>query len=351
VNQVAFAIEGMLDRLAERVGLDRYEIRERNIVDAGDPFGPGQILGEGTGARACLEAVKDAFYGARVAGIACGIKNTGIGNGLKDTGRALIAVDGPDHVTVYTGFTEMGQGLMTIVRQVVCGEAGLRPEQVSVEISTRKDVECGMTTASRATFLAGEATRRAAVALAEALSRAPLSELGGQEFPGTFVCDFTQKPEEGPHTHVTFGYAAQVVILDDEGRIDRVIAAHDVGRAMNPALCEAQIEGALHQGLGFALTEDLPAHDGQLDSTRLADLRIIKAKDTPAFEIKLLEIPDPLTPYGVKGVGEIGLVPTAAAVASALWAFDGIHRHTVPMRGSAAARAMLPRKLHEEDHP
>jgi len=353
VNQTAFAIDGMLDRLADLVGLDGYDIRERNILEEGEPFATGQLMDSGIGIRPCLEAVKDAYRGATHAGIGCGIKNTGIGNGMADTGRVLLRVEGPAKLAVYTGFTEMGQGLFTVLRGLVSELTGVPAETIEVETSTQYAVLCGMTTASRATMLTVEAGRRACLAMSEALASASMADLVGREFPGEFICDFTVAPggdEPNPVTHVAFGYAAQVVVLDDEGRVSKVVAAHDVGRVMNRVACNGQIEGGVHMGLGFALTEDLPSEGGHLVSERLADLGIIKPKHTPEIEVILIEVPDPHTEYGVKGVGEIGLVPTAPAVAGALHSFDGIRRTKLPMRGSAAARAMLPRRMSEPDH-
>ncbi|MFZ5475238.1 MAG: selenium-dependent xanthine dehydrogenase [Myxococcota bacterium] len=347
-NQAAFAIEGMLDRLAERVGLDGYDIRERNVLDVGDAFATGQVMNAGCGIRQTLEAVRDVYKSARHAGIACGVKNTGIGNGMADVGRALIRVDAPDRLTIFTGYTEMGQGLFTICRQIACDELGLGPEQVRVEVSTRYAVECGMTTASRATLLCSEAVHRACERVKAA---GPIADLVGESFLGEVVFDFTTKPEDGGDTHVAFSYATQVVLLDDAGRLKKVVAAHDVGRVMNRATCEGQLEGAVHMGLGFALTESLPQVGGHPASVELNDLRILRARHVPEIEIRLLEVRDPLTHYGVKGVGEVGLVPTAGAVASALRRYDGVWRTTLPMRGSAAARAILPSRLHEPDHP
>jgi xanthine dehydrogenase molybdenum-binding subunit len=150
---------------------------------------------------------------------------------------------------------------------------------------------------------------------------------------------------------MTFGYATQVVILDEAGVLKKVVAAHDVGRVMNRTTCEGQVEGSVHMGLGYALTEDCPTEGGFPVSTKFGDLQILRSRDTPEIEVKLIEVPDPIGAcYGAKGVGEIGLVPTAGAVAGALQRFDGIYRHTLPMRGSAAARAILPRKKAEEDH-
>ena len=135
------------------------------------------------------------------------------------------------------------------------------------------------------------------------------------------------------------------MILDGDGRVERVIAAHDVGRAINPALCSGQIEGAVHMGLGYALTEELPCEAGIPVIHKLRELGPLRATDMPAVEVVLVEDPEPAGPFGAKGVGEIGLVPTAAAVAAALSAFDGVRRTTLPMKDSPAARAMSVGKI------
>ncbi|MFI5166045.1 MAG: selenium-dependent xanthine dehydrogenase [Thermoanaerobaculales bacterium] len=345
-NQAGFAIEGIMDMLAERAGLDRYEIRERNILAPGDRFATGQIMTASCGARQTLEAVRDVFKSAKIAGLACGIKNTGIGNGVADIGRVLIRVLPGGQLEVLTGFTEMGQGLFTVLRQVVAEETGLDPSLMEVAARSEPAVLCGMTTASRATALATMAGQRAARKLADDLTHTPLAKLVGREYPGEYVCDFTVVPGtavDNPVTHMTFGYAAQVVILDDAGRLAKVVAAHDVGRAINPLACVQQIEGAVHMGLGYALSEELHCVEGRLESTRLADLGILKAADTPPVDVILVEVPDPVGGYGAKGVGEIGLVPTAGAVASALWAYDGIRRTALPMRDAPAAKPSVPR--------
>jgi xanthine dehydrogenase molybdenum-binding subunit len=142
---------------------------------------------------------------------------------------------------------------------------------------------------------------------------------------------------------MTFSYATQVVILDDDGRIDRVVAAHDVGRAINPLQCAGQIEGAVHMGLGYALSEDFPCTEGRPDSLRLRDLGIVKAKDTPPIDVILVEVPDEVGGYGAKGIGEIGLVPTAGAVAAALYAYDGVRRFRLPMDDAPAAVPSVPK--------
>jgi xanthine dehydrogenase molybdenum-binding subunit len=335
VPQTAFAIESVLNLLGQELGLDGYEIRARNVLDPGDRFATGQIMTGSCGIRATLEAVREVYRSARTAGIACGIKNTGIGNGMADIGRVLLRVLPSGRLEVLTGYTEMGQGLYTVLQQVVQQETGLDPAIMDVATRSELAVECGMTTASRATALATAAARQAAVRLAGDLAGFSLAKLVGHEYRGEYVCDFTVAPGtpvDNPVTHVTFGYATQVVILDEAGRIARVVAAHDVGRAINPLACAQQIEGSVHMGLGYALSEELPCDEGRPRSLLLRDLGLLPASEMPEVDVILVELPDEVGGYGSKGVGEIGMVPTAAAVAGALAAFDGVHRTHLPMR-------------------
>jgi len=159
------------------------------------------------------------------------------------------------------------------------------------------------------------------------------------DYVGEFRVDWTQHLGDvaNPTIHSAFGYAAQLAIIDRGTRkVERVIAAHDVGRAVNPLLCEGQIEGSVHMGLGYALTEDFPSDvSGFPTKSTLRSLGILRAKDVPAIEVILVEVPQPRAPYGIKGVGEIGLVPTAGAVAAALHEADGEWRSSLPMRSSA----------------
>jgi len=345
-NQASFAIEGVMDLLAEKVGIDGYDIRERNILAPGDRFATGQVIAKSCGIRHTLEAVRNAYKQARYAGIGCGIKNTGIGNGMDDSGRVLLRVLEGGRLEILTGYTEMGQGLFTILRQVVHHETGLAVDIMDVRTASDPRVVCGMTTASRATALLTAAGRIASEKLAADLPDGgeSLQHLTGREYHGEYVCDFTTKPGADvpdPITHMTFSYATQVVILDDDGRLDKVVAAHDVGRAINPVLCAGQIEGGVHMGLGYALSENFPCTNGVPDSLLLRDLGILKAKDTPEIEVILVEVPDEVGGYGAKGIGEIGLVPTAGAVAGALHSFDGKRRFELPMADAPAARASV----------
>jgi xanthine dehydrogenase molybdenum-binding subunit len=338
-NQANFAMECAVDELCEAGGFDRWQFRHDNAIVDGGCTATGQRLSTGVGVRATLEAVRDVFRGAKHAGIACGIKNTGIGNGMKDAGTAKIVVRGPDAVEIHHGWTEMGQGVDTMAVQTFCEETGLAPGIVTVHVETDADTPCGMTTASRATSLVGNAVIDACRDLRKELETATLADLAGREFRGEWVCDWTNKPGQSRTgaevTHYSYSYATQVAIIDDDGRVERVVAAHDAGRIMNPTLFEGQIEGSVHMGLGYALTEDLPMEGGHLQFTRLRKCGVLRAAETPRIDVIGVEVPDEHGPYGAKGVGEIGLVPTAPAVANALWAFDGTRRRALPMRRNA----------------
>jgi len=352
-NQAAFAMEGVLDMLAEQVGIDGWEIRWRNALDIGDRCTTGQRMGEGVGVRATLLAVRDAYRGARYAGIACGIKNVGVGNGLPERGRAVLRPEADGTLTLFHSWTEMGQGAHTVFRQLAAAELGIPADRIRVVVDTTHELDTGETTSSRATMLGGRAIQRACAALRTALGDrgiAGLADIAGREFAGEYLVDWTTKLEaavEEPVTHFAYGWATQVVILDEEGRIERVVAAHDVGKALNPVLLKGQVEGGVHMGLGMALTEEFRVVAGVPVTDTLKSLGIIPAAAMPPVETILVEVPEPEGPLGAKGMGEAVLVPTAAAVAGALHAYDGIRRTRLPMTDSPAARALLPRLARE----
>lgn len=338
-NQAQFAMEGVLDRLAEKVGISGWEIRSRNVIHPGSVWGPGQIMDDGClGAEACLEAVRDEYEAARDAGkavgLGLGIKNSGLGNGAVEVSKAVVRFQPDNTVEVRHCWTEMGQGIHTVALQVAVEELGVDPDRIRVMVDTSRELGTGQTTGSRGTLMG-------AGAVADACRNAVAGGCEiGIDYPGEYVVDWTDSMKSGlanPTVHSAFGYAAQVVIADREsGTIERVIAAHDVGRAVNPQLCEGQIQGSVHMGLGYALTEDFPADNtGRPTAKTLKSLGIIRPKDIPDIDVILVECPQPRAPYGVKGVGEIGLVPTSGAVAACLHEVDGNWRTSLPMRGSA----------------
>ena len=335
-NQAIFGLESLIDELCEKGGFDRWQFRYDNALVEGCMTATGQVIEAGAGARDTLLAVKDQFYQAKYAGLACAIKNTGIGNGVTDESSARITVLAPDRIVVDHGWTEMGQGVNTVVQQVVGTETGLPPGIIEIRTDTASEQVAGMTTASRATSLLGNALIDACQELKRDLKAHSLDELVGREYTGEWRVDWTTEPGaivDKVVTHYSYSYATQLVILDDEkGYIKKVIAAHDAGKIINPALFEGQLQGAVHMGLGYAISENFPMENGYPVNTNLRKLGILRAREMPEVEVIGVEVPDQYGPYGAKGVGEIGLLPTAAAVANALYQFDGLRRTRLPMQ-------------------
>jgi aldehyde oxidoreductase len=337
-NQAQYGMEGVLDRLAEQVGISGWEIRKRNVIHPGEVWGPGQIMDDGcAGAEACLDAVKPLYDAAReqgrAVGLGLGLKNSGLGNGFKELSRSVVRFRSDGRVEVRHGWTEMGQGVHTVALQVAAQELGIDPARIDVIVDTTRELGFGQTTGSRGTLMAAGSVLDACRA---ALAGGCQQEV---DYVGEHLVDWTQHlgdPDHpNPTIHAAFGYAAQMVEIDREsGRIERVVAIHDVGRAVNPLLCEGQIEGSVHMGLGYALSEEFPSDPatGFPTNTTLRSLGILRAKDVPHIDVQLIEVPQPRSPYGIKGVGEIGLVPTAPAVAAALHDLDGQWRSVLPMR-------------------
>jgi len=334
-NRAQFAMEGVMDRLAEKVDISGWEIRNRNVVTPGVVWGPGQIMDDGClGAQECLDAVKgpydEAIAAGKAVGLGLGLKNSGLGNGFKEIARAVVHFREDGMVEVRHCWTEMGQGIHTVAQQVAIEELGITAEQVVVIVDSTRELGTGQTTGSRGTLMgAGSVADACRNAMADGCKV-------GIDYEGEYRVDWTNSMNDGlenPVIHSTFGYAAQIVIMDKEtGEIEKVVAAHDVGRAVNPLLCEGQIEGSVHMGLGYALSEGFPCdEDGRPVNNTLRGLDIIRPKDMPAVDVILVEAPQPNSPYGIKGVGEIGLVPTSGAAAAAMHDRDGEWRNELPL--------------------
>ncbi len=336
-NQAQFAMEGVMDRLAEQVGISGWEMRKRNVIRPGEVWGPGQIMDDGAGgAEACLDRAKPhidaALAAGKAVGMGLGLKNSGLGNGLREVCAAVVRFRSADgRVEVRHGFTEMGQGVHTVALQTAVTELGIDPARIEVIVDTTRQLGFGQTTGSRGTLMVAASVQHACRV---ALSAECAPDV---DHYAEHVVDWTQKLGDpavpNPTIHAAFGFAAQVVVADrDTGAIEKVVAIHDVGRAVNPRLCEGQIEGSVHMGLGYALTEDFPSDEhGFPTNMTLRSLGILRPKDVPPIEVELVEVPQPRSAYGIKGVGEIGLVPTSGAVAAALHMVDGVWRSTLPM--------------------
>lgn len=337
-NQAQFAMEGVLDRLAEKVGISGWQIRSQNVIKPGMVWGPGQIMDDGClGAELCLNEIKPAYDNAvasgKAVGLGLGLKNSGLGNGFKEISKAIVRFKSNGRIEVRHGWTEMGQGINTVAAQVAVEELGVDAKLIDVIVDTSRELGFGQTTGSRGTLMGAGAVKNACQAAIAANRKLEVDHVG------EYRVDWTNKLGEpgvtNPIIHSTFSYAAQMVIIDRETqKIEKVFAVHDVGRVVNPTLCEGQVEGSVHMGLGYALTESFPSDpdSGFPINKTLRSLGILRAKDVPPIEVKLLESPQPNAPYGIKGVGEIGLVPTAGAVAAALHELDGQWRFKLPMR-------------------
>jgi len=334
-NQAQFAMEGVIDRLAEKVGISGWEMRNRNVISPGVVWGPGQIMDDGClGAQACLDEVKESYEQAvaegKAVGIGLGLKNSGLGNGFKEIAQAVVHFRDDGQVEVRHCWTEMGQGIHTVAQQVAVEELKIDPSRIEVIVDTTREMGAGQTTGSRGTLMgAGSVADACRVALEDGCRI-------GVDYLGEYRVDWTNSLNDGvenPIIHSTFGYAAQVVVIDpDTGDVEEVIAAHDVGRAVNPVLCEGQVQGAVHMGLGYALTEGFPVDENSYPvNNTLRKLGIIRPSGMPKVDVRLVESPQPNAPYGIKGVGEIGLVPTAGAVAAALKKHDGEWRSVLPL--------------------
>ncbi len=338
-NQVSFAIESCIDEICEKGNFDRWEFRYNNALVDGLTTATGQKV-YGVGIRACLDELKEEYSKAKYSGLACAIKNSGVGNGMADFSNVTIEIKSETHILLQHGWTEMGQGVHNMAIQTFCQETDIKPEFIEVDVDTKAQIKTGMTTSSRATALLGNAIIHASKELIKDLETKTLKNLIGKKYKGEYICDWTTKPGDDVEkiiTHYSYGYAAQLCVLDNNGNIDTIYAAHDAGKIMNPMLFEGQIEGAVHMGLGYALSENLPMKDGYLVSSKLKDCKILRAHQTPKIVVKGVEVKDPVGPYGAKGIGEIGLVPTASAVVNALYQFDGIRRYKLPINIGAVS--------------
>ncbi|MFC7538923.1 xanthine dehydrogenase family protein molybdopterin-binding subunit [Siccirubricoccus deserti] len=343
------------------MGLDRLEFRALNALRAGDTTATGQVLTQSVGLVACLDALRPRWQALRAeaaarntrggprrhgVGIACmwyGIGNTGMSN--PSTMRVTL---GPEGLVFHNGAVDIGQGSTTVLLQIVAEALGLRTEDFTLVLGdTDLTADAGKTSASRQTFVSGRAAQEAGAALRQAiLLRANAGEdahlrlegsrlfVDGRELAldgvlegiGRFDPPTVPLDADGQGIpYATYGFAAQVAALSVDTelgtvRLERIVAAHDVGRAINPTLVEGQIHGGIAQGIGLALMEEyLPGR-----TENLHDYLIPTTGDVPEIECILVEDPEALGPYGAKGIGEPALVPTAPAIFSAIRDATGV---------------------------
>ena len=336
VSQSEFALESMINLLAEKVGISPWEIRFRNAIEPGKVLPNGQIADCSTALKETLLAVKDVYEANRSrAGIACAMKNAGVGVGLPDKGRAKLVVE--DGVCViYCAASDIGQGCLTVFCQDVAEATGLPLSRIrNGSGSTEAAPDSGTTSGSRQTLLSGEAVRQAALQLKAALDEAggDITALEGRSFFHEYFepTDKLGADVPNPKSHIAYGYATHVVILDDDGRVREVWAAHDSGKVVNPTAIQGQIEGGVLMSMGYALTEDFPLKDG-VPQAKLGTLGLLRATQIPDIHAIYVEKDQLLdAAYGAKGIGEIAAIPTAPAVQGAYYALDGVFRTSLPL--------------------
>ena len=339
VTQTCFCIETLLNQMADKVGISPWEIRWRNAIRPGQELPNGQIVDDSTGLAETLEAVKPYYEKVRYAGIACAMKNAGVGVGIPDTGRVRLVVEG-GKLHIYAGASCIGQGLGTVLTQMVCDQTGLRRDEVVYERSnTWRAPDSGTTSGSRQTLITGEACRRACETLRAAMAEAPLAGLEGREFYGEYLAktDPLGADVPNPVSHVAYGYATQVCILDDDGKIERIVAAHDVGKAVNPPSVEGQIEGGVVMSMGYALTERYPLTDCK-PLAKYGTLGLFRANQIPEIQPLIVEKPGLNVACGAIGIGEITSIPTAPAISDAYFRYDGKLRTSLPLENTPYSR-------------
>ena len=339
VTQTCFAVESLLNEMADKVGISPWQIRYRNAIRPGQVLPNGQIVGPETGLAETLEAVK-ADYDAAVAagkpvGIACAMKNAGVGVGLPDYGRCKLIVESDGKVHIYAGASCIGQGVGTVLVQMVVTNTGLARDDIVYERSnTWIAPDSGDTSGSRQTLVTGEACRRACEKLSEALAEKPLAELVEQEFYGEYLArtDPLGSKKENPVSHVAYGYATQMCVLDKKtGKLEKIVAAHDVGKAVNPISCEGQIEGGVVMSMGYALREQYPIDDNCKPIDKFGKLGLFRAHEIPEIKAIVVDKPGLDVACGAIGIGEITSIPTAPAIADAYYRLDGERRTSLPL--------------------
>ena len=346
VTQTCFAIESLLNEMAEKVGISPWEIRYRNAIRPGQELPNGQIVGAETGLVETLEAIKpyydEAVAAGKPVGLACAMKNSGVGVGLPDWGRCKLIVEADEKVHIYAGASCLGQGLGTVLVQMVVTNTPLQREQIVYERSnTWIAPDSGDSSGSRQTLITGEACRRACEKLTVALKDHTLQELNGEVFYGEYLAKTDKLGADVPHpvSHVAYGYATQMAVLDREtGRIESMVAVHDVGKAVNPRSCEGQIEGGVVMSMGYALRERYPIDENCKPIDKFGKLGLFRAHEIPEIKAIVVDKPGLDVACGAIGIGEITSIPTAPAIAEAYYQLDGKRRTSLPLAGTPYER-------------
>jgi selenium-dependent xanthine dehydrogenase len=398
--QVHFAAETQMDILAEKLGVSPLDLRRRNALRVGSVTVTGQELRESVGLLDTLDRVAEALeaqapakstapHKRRAWGVACAYKNVGLGGGVADSAGSTVELFDDGRAQVRAGAAEVGQGLVSVLAHIVSEELGIGYDKVEIILGdTDLTLDGGATTASRQTFITGNATRLACRRLRDSLALVASEELDAAPDGLVFADGAISAPDgsslaigeaallarsEGhtlaaqevytpPRTvplgekgdmHFAFGYATQaaeveVDINNGEVSVLRVIAAHDVGNAISPLGVQGQLEGGVVMGLGYALMEDFTVKEGIPQKTTLTRYRIPRIKDMPDIEAIIVESPMAAGPYGAKGVGEITSIPTAPAITNAIHNAVGVRILSLPATPDKILAGLTSRAAGEE---
>ena len=340
VTQTCFATESLLNMMADEVGITPWEIRYRNAIRPGGVLPNGQIVDESTGLVETLEAVKP-YYDAALAagkpvGLGCAMKNAGVGVGIPDTGRVKLVIEEDRKVHIYSGASCIGQGLGTVLVQMTVSNTDLKRDDIVYERSnTWIAPDSGTTSGSRQTLVTGEACRRACEKFMEARAAGKtLADMVGETYYGEYLAktDPLGADVPNPVSHVAYGYATQICVLDPKtGRVEQMVAAHDVGKAVNPLSCEGQIEGGVVMSMGFALRERYPIDENCKPIDKYGSLGLFRAHELPEIVAIVVDKPGLNVACGAIGIGEITPIPTAPAIADAYFRYDHERRYSLPL--------------------
>ena len=336
VTQTCFATESLLNMMAEEIGITPWEIRYRNAIRPGQVLPNGQIVDESTGLVETLEAIKpyydEAIAAGKPVGLGCAMKNAGVGVGIPDTGRVKLIVGDDGKVHIFSGASCIGQGLGTVLVQMMVSNTDLTRDDIVYE---RSNTWISPDSGTSQTLITGEACRRACEKLMED-RRAGLSlqQMKGRVYYGEYLAktDPLGADVPNPVSHVAYGYATQLCILDKKtGRVEHMIAAHDVGKAVNPLSCEGQIEGGVVMSMGYALREKYPIDDNCKPIEKYGSLGLFRAHELPEITALVIDKPGLKVACGAIGIGEITSIPTAPAIADAYYRLDGERRYSLPL--------------------
>lgn len=388
VTQSAFAIESLIDEMANVLEIDPISFRRMNALRVGTVTNTGQLLQESVGLVECLDKVEEKIrdlcggenpFTAQIVdqewrrswGVAAAFKNTGLGGGAPDKALAEVELFEDGSAELRTSSAEIGQGLVTVLQIIGSEELQIPLESVRVLLSdTDLTPDGGPTTASRQTYMAGNAVRHAANVLRQAMtttlaerfdispekvefieglaqvnrSRIPIGDVvgmmkaEGREPKALFEywAPDTQPLGEGGDMHFAYSFAVQAAEVEvncTTGQVDvlKIVAATDVGKAINPLGLQGQVEGGVMMGLGNALTEEFILEDGYVFSDRMARYRIPSFIHTPEIHSIIVEHPTSEGPFGAKGVGEISSIPTTPAITNAIFNACGVRVRKLPV--------------------